>query len=301
MTIQDQTEPASAGSDRPDWGPTAGSQGSAGGTTGRSGDPGTREDGPRRPPMDAAGTAPSAAPLDVRSPDELLDGTEAAPAGDHAPAAPRAGFRWRRYLAPRLAALALIVGGAWYLQSGRPLPFVGGSGSSTPRGDTAGFVTFGTAGIKLGASAGAAPKIGEPATDFTLLDPSGNVVRLSDFRGKTVVMNFWATWCPPCRKEFPELVRLYNQNADRGLVVLGVDLQESPEIVRNFLNEFDAKYPVVIDTKGDVAAGYRLLGLPTTYFIDGDGVIRAQHIGELTGSILAQKLTQTGFGDLKGQ
>lgn len=202
----------------------------------------------------------------------------------------------RRLLVVRLTMLALIGLAIWYLQASPTLPFAGRSGGGAAQdGATTGFVTFGSQGIKLGAAGGTAAKIGEPAPEFTLLDSGGNVVRLSDFRGKTVVMNFWATWCSPCRKEFPELIKLYNRNVDRGLVVLGVDLQESPDIVRSFLNEFGATYPVVIDTKGDVAARYRLLGLPTTYFIDGDGIVRAQHVGELTEAILAKKLGETGF------
>jgi cytochrome c biogenesis protein CcmG/thiol:disulfide interchange protein DsbE len=110
-----------------------------------------------------------------------------------------------------------------------------------------------------------------------------------------VVMNFWATWCSPCRKEFPALVTLYSGNADRGLVVLGVDLQESPEIVGRFADEFGATFPIVIDRKGDVAAQYRLLGLPLTMFIDSSGILRAQHVGVLTEEILEEKLADAFF------
>lgn len=241
--------------------------------------------------------------------DHTPDGQDAEPEPVGEPAASRParrdGFRWRRYLIPRLTAVAVIAVSIWYLQSGRSLPFIGGSGSDaaqvTPEAGTAGFVTFGSRGIKLGPSSGVAPKIGEAAPDFTLLDVNGALLKLSDLRGKTVVMNFWATWCPPCRKEFPTLIKLSSQNAGAGLVVLGVDMQESPEIVRSFLDEFGATYPVVIDSKGDVASGYRLLGLPTTYFIAPDGFIRAQHVGELTESILTKKLAETGFSVAKGQ
>ena len=208
----------------------------------------------------------------------------------------RARRRSRRAMLARVGSVTVVAGIVGYLQFRPSLPFVGGSGSQPASGGgTAGFVTFGTSGTKLGASSGDGPKIGSAAPDFTLLDPRGAVVRLSDFRGKTVVMNFWATWCKPCRKEFPLLVRLYNRDAPRGLVVFGVDLQESPDIVGQFLSEFNATYPVAIDSKGDVGGAYRLLGLPTTYFIDPDGVIRAQHLGELTDAILTQKLAETGF------
>jgi peroxiredoxin len=207
--------------------------------------------------------------------------------------------RWYRR-ALSIGVVALIGIAVWYLQWGPGLPGLGGSSQSAiPSG--AGFVSFESQGIELGAAGGDAPKVGRPAPEFTLLDLDGRPLRLSDLRGKTIVMNFWATWCPPCRKEFPELVRLYDRNADRGLVVLGMDLQESPRIVRSFADEFGARFPIVIDTKGDVAARYRLIGLPTTYFIDTEGVIRAQHIGLLNEDLLADKLNQAGFTVTRGE
>ncbi len=200
----------------------------------------------------------------------------------------------RRRIAVAFVAVALISGAIWALQSGAlPLP---GRASGTA-GE--GFVTFGSQGIKLGAAGSAAPKIGEPAPEFTLLDTNGNVVRLSNFRGKTVVVNFWATWCSPCRQEFPELVRTYDRQAGRGLVVLGVDLQEGPKVVREFADEFSARFPIVIDAKGDVAKQYRLLGLPTTMFIDTAGVIRGQHVGVLTSQILTKKLAEADFTEAR--
>lgn len=214
---------------------------------------------------------------------------------------------------PRRWALTLsvlvVVGAAiWYLESSRGPPFVNGSdaGDAAQSVDdipasTTGFVSFESRGIKLGAAGGSAPQIGQPAPDFTLLDLEGRPVSLSGFRGSTVLMNFWATWCPPCRKEFPELVRLYDRNAGRGLVVLSVDLQERPEIVRRFAEGFGARFPIVIDQKGDVGGQYRLLGLPTTLFIDADGILRAQHVGVLTEEILKKKLGDARFTMAGGQ
>lgn len=207
-----------------------------------------------------------------------------------------------------LGVLGAIGASIWYLESGRGLPFGSSSGASdaaqgadgVPAGAT-GFVSFASQGIELGAAGGTAPKIGQPAPDFTLLDLEGRPVSLSGFRGSTVLMNFWATWCPPCRKEFPELVRLYDRNAGRGLVVLSVDLQERPEIVRRFAEGFGARFPIVIDQKGDVGGQYRLLGLPTTLFIDADGILRAQHVGVLTEEILKKKLGDARFTMAGGQ
>lgn len=238
--------------------------------------------------QDAAGTgAPPVAP-----PEDTAERSAIA-------ATPGTGLRrW----ALTLSVLAVIGAAIWYLESGRGLPFVNSSdagdaaqGADDIPAGTTGFVSFESQGIKLGAAGGAAPKIGQPAPDFTLLNLEGKPVSLGDFRGSTILMNFWATWCPPCRKEFPELVRLYGANAGRGLVVLGVDLQESPDIVRRFAAEFGATFPIAIDQKGDVGGQYRLLGLPTSLFIDEQGVLRAQHIGELTEEILERKLDETGF------
>ncbi len=150
-------------------------------------------------------------------------------------------------------------------------------------------------GVNLGPQDSRAPKIGEPAPQFTLLDVDGRVTRLSDFHGKTVVLNFWATWCIPCRQEFPELADLYDRNAARGLVVLGVDLQEDPAPVRKFAADFNATFPIVIDATGDVAHQYQLIGPPTTFFIDPSGVLRAIQVGALTEDSLPRKLRQTGF------
>lgn len=190
-----------------------------------------------------------------------------------------------------IAAIAVAI---WYVGYGPGLSFLSKPSSGRIASD-ANFVSLQSQGIELGSAGGPAPKIGEPAPDFTLLDVNGNVVGLSDFRGKTVVMNAWATWCPPCRKEFPELVELYDNNKDRGLVVLGLNLQEPPQQVRKFANDYGATFPIVLDVDADVAGQYRLLGLPTTWFIDSEGILRAQQVGVLTKKIIAGKLDETGF------
>lgn len=195
-----------------------------------------------------------------------------------------------------LAAIAVAI---WYIGYGPGLPLSSNSSSGAIPSDAA-FVSLQSQGIELGSAGGPAPKIGELAPDFTLLDLDGNIVRLSDFRGKTVVMNAWATWCPPCRKEFPELVELYDANKDRGLVVLGLNLQEPREQVRKFAQEYGAEFPIVIDVDADVVAQYRLLGLPTTWFIDSQGILRAQQVGLLTKKIIADKLSDAGFQVAEG-
>jgi len=116
---------------------------------------------------------------------------------------------------------------------------------------------------------------GKLAPDFLLETLDGGEIRLSDLRGQAIVLNFWATWCAPCRKEIPQLVAAYDRFASQGLVVLGVNLQESRSVIRSFADAFGMDFPIAIDGTGDVAYEYRLLGLPTTYFIDRGGVVRS--------------------------
>ena len=202
---------------------------------------------------------------------------------------------WRSVVLPLLVVGGILVS-IWYLESGRDLSILNGSGvSEGPIAAEASFVSLESQGIKLGAAEGPAAAIGEPAPDFALADLDGNLVRLSDLRGKAIVLNAWATWCTPCRREFPELVELYEANKDGGLVVIGLNLQEAPVNVRKFADDFGAEYPIVIDKDSSVIGRYRLLGLPSTWFIDADGILRAQHIGLLTEKILAAKLAESGF------
>jgi peroxiredoxin len=201
---------------------------------------------------------------------------------------------WRSLLLPLLF-IAAIVGSIWYIDS-RGLPFLGSKAQPSSVGPQDGsFYSFQSQGIKLGAAGGDAPKENQPAPDFTLLDIDGNTVKLSDLKGKTVILNFWATWCPPCRKEFPLLIDTYETNKANGLVVLGVDVKEAVGPVRKFVDNFGATYPILLDTNGSVTSQYRVQGLPFTWFIDSDGIARVQIIGALSEGIIKAALEATGF------
>lgn len=122
-------------------------------------------------------------------------------------------------------------------------------------------------------------KQGSLAPDFLLLELGGGDFRLSDLRGKAVIVNFWATWCTPCRKEMPQFVAAYDRYKDEGLEVVAVNVQESPSIIRPFAEDFGMEFTVVLDKRSAVSDTYRLIGLPTTYFIDREGVVRSMFMG----------------------
>ena len=207
---------------------------------------------------------------------------------------PRLQSQGARRRLPRVAlaitSLGLVVTAIWWLNAGTPLP-----GRSRTSDGAGGYVAFAVPANHSALAGVPAPKIGAPAPDFTLPGLDGTPVRLSDLRGKTVLINFWATWCGPCRKEFPELVKLAQQQGDRGLVVLAVDVSESRDYVARFAQEFGATFPIVLDSDSNVVQSYRLIGLPTSLFVDRDGVLRAQQLGPLTEANLTAKLGQAGL------
>ncbi len=118
-----------------------------------------------------------------------------------------------------------------------------------------------------------APRPGFLAPDFELRTLEGSTIRLSDLRGRPVVINFWATWCPPCRTEMPAFVREYERYRDRGLVVLAVNQAEQPETVAAFRDAFQLTFPILLDPYMEVSEQYEIRFLPTTFFVNADGVI----------------------------
>jgi len=121
--------------------------------------------------------------------------------------------------------------------------------------------------------------VGRKAPDFTLPDLDGESVSLSGFSGRPLLVNFWNTGCPPCRHEMPYLDEVYDEQQDTELVMLIVNIGESSATIRDFLQDNDLSLPVIIDTDGAVARTYGLSGIPTTFFIDGDGIIESRVIG----------------------
>ena len=109
--------------------------------------------------------------------------------------------------------------------------------------------------------------------DFELEDLDGNKVSLSDFKGKKVFLNFWATWCPPCKAEMPDIEKLYQETRDTGLVILAVNVGENKETVKDFITNNKYSFPVLLDVKGEISQLYQVTGIPTSYFIDTEGYL----------------------------
>jgi peroxiredoxin len=134
--------------------------------------------------------------------------------------------------------------------------------------------------------------VGDKAYDFTLRDLDGNDVALNDFAGQPLIINFWATWCAPCRIEMPELQNAYEAYQDQDLMILAVNAQEEEQHVRDFFAELGLTFKPLLDNDGQVGRAYGALGLPSTYFIDGSGEVTAVHRGILTGSQIEEYVAQ---------
>jgi peroxiredoxin len=117
------------------------------------------------------------------------------------------------------------------------------------------------------------------ASDFTLLDTDGQQVSLQQYRGKVVFLNFWATWCIPCREEMPAIEQLHQTFESQGLAILAVNLKESHEKVKAFLNEHRLSFTALLDQQGSVFRDYAVMGLPTTYLISREGTLLGHGVG----------------------
>jgi len=139
-------------------------------------------------------------------------------------------------------------------------------------------------------ASGPAPRVGKPAPDFRLVGLDGKPIQLSELRGHPVWLSFWATWCPPCRAENPDIQALYEANKDSGLVVLAVNIGEESSTVRGYAERTGLTFSIALDQTTEVAAMYRIVGIPTHYFIDADGVVRDWRIGSMSRKTMDRKV-----------
>ena len=122
-------------------------------------------------------------------------------------------------------------------------------------------------------------RIGFTAPDFTLQTVDGQQVSLSDYRGKPVILNFWASWCGPCRYEVPAFKSFYDKYGNEGVSILAVNTQDNPDSALAYAKSDGLKFTIPVDPRGQVSSLYNVRGLPTTYFIDKDGIITSIKIG----------------------
>ncbi|WP_404452731.1 redoxin domain-containing protein [Virgibacillus necropolis] len=148
-------------------------------------------------------------------------------------------------------------------------------------------------GVAISSPGKSGLEVGKQAPDFELTTLSGKTVRLSDLRGKKVFINFWATWCPPCKKEMPEMQEFYEKYSDEVeiLAINATGQENSMKSVRNFINDFNYTYPILLDKKLKVVESYMAYGLPTTYFIGTDGVVQQpRKVGPMTYDFMEEML-----------
>lgn len=119
------------------------------------------------------------------------------------------------------------------------------------------------------------------ALDFKLKDLNGKEVSLSQFKGKRVFLNFWATWCPPCKAEMPEIEAIFKETKDSDLVILAVNIGEDKSTVKSFMDKNKYNFSVLLDTDNSIATKYNIQSIPTSFFIDKDGVVVSRHIGTM--------------------
>lgn len=123
-------------------------------------------------------------------------------------------------------------------------------------------------------------RVGMKAPDFELKNLSGERVKLSDYMGKKVIVNFWATWCPPCKAEIPDLQRYYTEAGDE-VQILAVNIDPQND-VKKFVADTKVTFPVLLDDKDSVNRLYKILSIPTTYFIDEEGIVRNKYLSVIS-------------------
>ena len=145
-------------------------------------------------------------------------------------------------------------------------------------------------GLRTNPRSVASPLVGASAPDFVLRRFDGGDLRLADLRGRVLVVNFWASWCGPCREEAAALEAVWRRYRDAGLVLVGVNIQDRDAAARAFLAETGASYPNVVDGTGATSIAYGIYGVPETFVIDRQGRIRVRQVGALTRDGLARQI-----------
>jgi cytochrome c biogenesis protein CcmG/thiol:disulfide interchange protein DsbE len=134
--------------------------------------------------------------------------------------------------------------------------------------------------------------VNRPAPDFILTTFKGTAISLKDLRGKPVVINFWASWCPPCRIEAALIERTWRAYKNRGLIFLGINLQDRKQDALNYIREFDVTYPNGPDPTGEISIDYGVSGLPVTFFVSREGQVVRRWVGAIEKSVLISSIEE---------
>ncbi|MEW9699036.1 thiol-disulfide oxidoreductase ResA [Paenibacillus sp. SI8] len=134
------------------------------------------------------------------------------------------------------------------------------------------------------------PQVGSKAPDFSLIGLDGSSHKLSDYKGKPVLVNFWGTFCPPCKEEMPDLQKQYEKWSSKGVVFLEVNVDKNKITVQSFMEQYKLNLPVLLDAKEEVRKLYGVMDYPTTFFIGPDGKVEVKKIGQMTESFIDQTL-----------
>ncbi|KMY46293.1 hypothetical protein AC622_02010 [Bacillus sp. FJAT-27916] len=139
-------------------------------------------------------------------------------------------------------------------------------------------------GVETDGSASAQVKEGQPAPDFELTTIDGELIKLSDYKGKKVILNFWATWCPPCKAEMPHMQNFYEEHQEDGVEIIAVNLtniDHGKEGIKKFIQDYELTFAIPLDEEGLIGEQYQALTIPTSYIIDINGVITKKIVGPM--------------------
>ena len=144
------------------------------------------------------------------------------------------------------------------------------------------FLAIGVMGTTTATSRSGKELVGKKAPSFVAPKVGGQLVSLENYKNKPLVLNFWASWCPPCRDETPGMERIWRKYEDQGVVILGINVQDGEKEAERYISEFGVTFSNALDLDGSITVDYGVTGLPVTFFIDNDSVVKGRGVGSIS-------------------